>query len=279
VVAVVRPVVGGGDGDGDPYRNQGTPACTPASVPAGQARPAGEPEPMRPIWCYRLGGLPVTRTNQANGWIDSFDTGVGMGRLTDGDMGYRVFDVEHDGDRRAGLFVNNDHWMVDTAAGTHGGVLLRPDRTFRFENGRMVIEADVAAGIPEYGDSAAAEIVVTTAPAPTGTVPDAQYGYGTFGGHWTFGCRFQPDRQVTCALFNPSGTPGDPGVFGNEQGRVWQMLPFDHVGRVTDPGPAAAGTVSAFRRCGHNQMDLHCRDRFRLELTRDSVTILVNGRP
>src|SRR5581483_8315695 len=44
-------------------------------------------------------------------------------------------------------------------------------------------------------------------------------------------------------------------------------------------GPAAAGTVSAFRRCGHNQMDLHCRDRFRLELTRDSVTILVNGRP
>lgn len=277
VGAGIRAIGDSSGADSDPYRELSAPACAPATVPAGQAHPAGEPEPMRPIWCYRLSTMPVTRVNQGNGWIDGFGTGAAMGRLTDGDMGYRLFDVEHGGTRRAGVFVNNDHWMVDTAAGTHGGVLLRPDRGFRFENGKMIVEADVAAGVPEYSDSASVEIVVTTAPAPTDRVPDTQYGYGTFGGHWTFGCRFQPDRQVTCALFNPSGTPGDPGVFGNEQGRVWQMLPFQRVGRVVDTRPPAPDSV--FRRCGRNQMDLHCRDRFRLELARDSVRILVNGQP
>jgi hypothetical protein len=277
--ALAGSSAGDTDPAGDPYPKLTAPACTPAAVPAGQAHPAGEPEPMRPIWCYRLAVMPVTRVSEPNGWLDEFNAGISMGRLTDGDMDYRLFDVEHEGTRRAGVFVNNNHWMVDTAAGTHGGVLLRPNRAFRFEKGRMIVEADVAAGVPEYSDSASAEIVVTTAPAPTGKVVDPQYGYGTFGGHWTFGCRFQPDRQVTCALFNPSGSPGDPRVFGNELGRVWQMLPFQHVGRVVDVRPVGAESAPSFRRCGVNQMDLHCRDRFRLELARDSVRILVNGRP
>jgi hypothetical protein len=256
------------------------PACVPATLPAGQADPAGEPEPMRPAWCYRLAKMPVTRVSGPNSWLDEFNTKLSMGRLTDGDMDYRLFeDIEHRGSPRSGVFVNNDHWMVDTAQGDDGGVLPRPDRSFRFENGRMVVEADVAAGVPEYGDSAAVEFVVTTASEPTATVVDPHYGYGAFGGHWSFGCRFQPDRQVTCALFNPTGSPGDPAVFGNERGRVWQMLPFQQVGRVVNAVPAGGERASAFRECAHNQMDLHCRDRFRLELTRDGVRILVNGQP
>jgi hypothetical protein len=113
-----------------------------------------------------------------------------------------------------------------------------PNRSFRFEDGRIVIEADVAAAIPEYEDIAAAEIDITTAPAPTGKVVDLQYGYGMFGGHWTFGCRFEADREVTCSLFSASGAPGDPTVFGNELGRVWQMLPFQHVGGQNYGGDA-----------------------------------------
>jgi hypothetical protein len=264
---------------GDPYQRLATPACVPATLPAGQAHPAGEPEPSRPAWCYRLAPMPVTRVSAPNGWVDEFDTGISMGRLTDGDMDYRLFQVENRGARRSAVFVNNDHWMVDTTGGANGGMLLRPDRGFRFDNGRLVVEADVAAGVPEYSDSASAEIVISTGPAPTSRVLDPQYGYGAFGGHWTFGCRFQPDRQVTCALFNPSGSPGDPRVFGNESGRVWQMLPYEHVGKVVDTAQADAEPVPSFRRCARNQMDLHCRDRFRLELARDSVRILVNGRP
>jgi hypothetical protein len=202
-----------------------------------------------------------------------------MGTLDDGDMGYRVFtDVEHSGPRTSRAFVNQNHWMVDTAGGANGGVLVRPDRSFRFENGRLVVEADVAAAIPAYSDSASAEIDVSAAPEPTGRVVDQQYGYGLFGGRWTFGCRFQADRRITCSLFDASGSPGDPAVFGNELGRVWQMLPFQHVGQVNVGGEPTGDNAGDFRQCGTNVMDLFCRDRFRLELAKDSVKVFVNGR-
>jgi hypothetical protein len=231
------------------------------------------------VWCYRLGATPVTRVGGANSWFDDFGTDRAMGRLDDGDMGYRVFeDIDHRGGRESRAFVNQNHWMVDTAGGSHGGLLVRPDRSFRFEAGKLVVEADVAAAIPEYSDAASVEIDVTTAPAPTGRLVDAQYGYGLFGGHWTFGCRFPADRQVSCSLFNASGSPGDAAVFGNERGRVWQMLSFQPVGAIHGGGEPGAENGDAFRRCGTNQMDLLCRDRFRVELARDSVRIFVNGR-
>lgn len=263
----------------DPYRSIATPECVPSTLPAGQAHPSGEPEPLSPVWCYALGPMPITRQSGPNSWLDEFDTKINMGRLQDRDMNYRLFgNVEHHGSRTSAVFINNDHWMVDTADGSNGGVLLRPDRSFRFDQERMIIEADVAAAIPEYGDSASVEMIVTTAPEPTGKVVDLQYGYGAFGGHWTFGCRFQADRQMTCSLFNSSGSPGDPGVFGNELGRVWQMLPFQDVGRVNNGGRFDPGLEQSFRICGMNQLDLLCRDRFRLELVKDSVKIFVNGR-
>jgi hypothetical protein len=268
----------------DPYRSLATSDCEPAVLPAGQAYPSGEPEPLSPVWCYQLAPMPTTRVSGPNTWLDEFETGRDMGRFDDGDMDYRVFpdidntDVDNQGPRRSRVFVNQNHWMVDTAAGGNGGVLIRPNRSFRFENGRLVVEADVAAAIPAYSDSASAEIDISTALEPTGRVVDTQYGYGLFGGRWTFGCRFQADRQITCSLFNPSGTPGDPAVFGNEQGRVWQMLPFQHVGQVNVGGEPTGEAAANFRQCGLNQMDLFCRDRFRLELARDSVKVFVNGR-
>jgi hypothetical protein len=276
VVAVSRH--GHATGVADPFSYLATPGCTPAVVPAGQANPSAEPEPMRPIWCYRLAPMPTTRVSSGDSWTDTFDTQVNMGRLTDGDMGYRVFPhVNAVGQMKSEAFLNQNHWMVDAAAGSNGGLLIRPDRSFRFEDGKLVVEADVAAGLPSYGDSASAEIDISTAPAPTGRVVDTQYGYGQFGGSWTFGCRFQADRQVTCSLFNASGAPGDPTVFGNELGRVWQMLPYQHVGTVNFGGEPTDETAGYFRECGANRMDLLCRDRFRLELTKDSVRVFVNG--
>ena len=263
----------------DPFRSLMVPGCGPAVVPAGQATPPGEPEPLRPVWCYRLPVMAPTRVDGENSWVDTFDTGMNMGRFQDGDMGYRVFpDIDNGGEpRKSVLFLNQDHWMVDTAGGTNGGVLVRPDRSFRFQDGTLVIEADVAAGLPAYSDSASVEVDVSTAPAPTGHVVDEQYGYGLFGGQTTFGCRFQADRQITCSLFNASGAPGDPAVFGNEQGRVWQMLPFQHVGTTNVGGDASGENGQFFRECDPGQMDLFCRDRFRIELTKDSVRVLVNG--
>jgi hypothetical protein len=262
----------------DPYRSLASADCSPAVVPAGQAHPSQELEPIRPAWCYSLARMPTTRENGQNSWTDEFETGIDMGLLHDRDMAYRVFSsIEHRGSRRSVAFINHGHWMVDTAGGENGGLLIRPDRAFRFEEGKLVVEADVAAAIPEYEDSASIEIDITTAPAPTGAVVDLQYGYGLFGGYWTFGCRFQADRHVTCSLFNATGKPGDAAVFGNELGRVWQMLPFQHVGKFTYGGEPKGSAAQFFRQCAKNQMDFFCRDRFRLELGTDTVKVYVNG--
>jgi hypothetical protein len=49
-------------------------------------------------------------------------------------------------------------------------------------------------------------------------------------------------------------------------------------GATTTFGGAPTGTLStAWRRCGATDPDEGCRDRFRLVLERDAVTIFVNG--
>jgi hypothetical protein len=268
-----------GGGSHDPYKSIASSKCRPAVLPVGQADPSGEPEPLWPTWCYRLAKMPITRISGSNTWLDEFNVGIDMGLLNDGDMDYRVFgDIDHSGQRQSLAFINQNHWMVDTAGGNNGGLLVRPNRAFRFENGKLVVEADVAAAIPEYEDSASVEIDISTAPEPTGKVVDLQYGYGLFGGHWTFGCRFQADRQIICALFNAAGSPGEGSVFGNELGRVWQMLPFQHVGTVNFGGEPLGERAQYFRQCASNEMDFFCRDRFRLELAKDSVKVFVNGK-
>jgi hypothetical protein len=35
----------------------------------------------------------------------------------------------------------------------------------------------------------------------------------------------------------------------------------------------------AWRMCADNELDLHCRDRFRMEVTKDSIHLFVNGYP
>jgi hypothetical protein len=166
--------------------------------------------------------------------------------------------------------------------GLLGGGMMRPDRSFRFENGKLVVESDVAAGITQYGPGGAdiwPEVVVTPAPAPTGKIPDSLYAYGQFGGTWSFGCRYQPTRVPVCSLYNPDGQPGNPSLFGTPAGRVWEMSNFEEVGTTNFGGyPDNGGPLDkAWRTCNGTDPDINCRDRFRMELTKTSVTIYVNG--
>src|SRR6266542_601565 len=91
-------------GDRSPYQTDAAnaqsipapiPNCSPLGgvVPAGQANPSDEPEPMGPIWCFPLVNSPTTRVSGANDWVDSFETNVSMGHLNDHEMGYRNFSV------------------------------------------------------------------------------------------------------------------------------------------------------------------------------------------
>src|SRR5256714_1748366 len=166
-------VVGSVLAQGAPQRNAD---CSPNVVPTGQANPPGsESEPMAPIWCFTLVPQgPPTRITGANDWVDTFQGVTQMGQFNDGDLDYRVFDsVQNGGSARTQHFTNNNHWMDDNAGGFLGGTMLRPNRSFRFENGKLIVEADVAAGISGYMDSGGGGIAWPEIANPPADSPNA----------------------------------------------------------------------------------------------------------
>lgn len=234
--------------------------------------------PTMPAWCMDLFDAPSTFQSSGNSWVDNFDHGLAMAGMG---SGYKTFTQTNNHTFQAAHFRHNDHWMVDLkgesldaqwGASDVGGVTMRPDRSFRFENGKLVIEAVAAAGVADYGLNAWTEIDVTTAPAPTGKVVDNLYGYGIFGGHWTLGIRLQSSREPIVALYDNSGRTFFEG------GRQFELSFFQHEGAAEVIGGTPYGEqANAWRVCKGTDPDKECRDHFRWELTRETITLYVNG--
>lgn len=256
-------------------------------VPLGQATVSVEPEPMGAVWCYPLSPASApTREVGENSWVDEFTTNTQMQAFGDGDFDYRVFDsAGRTNDHTTRHFINNNHWMSDSSGAHTGGSSIRPNRSFTFEDGMIVVEADAAAAIPEYGRDAWMEFTVTSAPEPAESAT-ALYAYGQFGGHWSFGCRLEDDGHPTCALFSPDdeSAPGGDACSASG-GRVLEVSSFqvcgDHHfgGGRNSPAEGHPGLTTGdfWRSCEPNQMDMHCRDRIRMELRKDGVRIYANG--
>ena len=267
------------------------PGCSPLSIPVGQANPPGtETEPLYPIWCYALApqGAP-TRVSGTNDWVDTFDGVTPMGQFRDGDLDYRVFDsLQNGGTAKTMHFTNNNHWMDDNAGGFQGGTMLRPNRSFTFENGKLVVESDVAAGISGYapggGDVAWVEIDISTAPTPNnGGTTDGLYAYGRFPGFDTFGCRIHANEKFTCAYEAARGGANGQDTypcFEFSPARLIEISGFQQCGTRHfggDPGFGAPGAY--FRTCNTAAQvpDMMCRDRFRIELSQNGMVAYVNG--
>jgi hypothetical protein len=250
------------------------------SDPTCSQVPLGALPPARPTWCSATNSGASTFTQGGNSWLDEFNHGLSNASTG---AGYRVFESKN----RVGRtqhFRHNEHWMVDVNGTTgpipnnFGGAVMRPDRTFRFENGKLVVEADVAAGISEYGGEAWPELTITTAPAPTARDNWGLYAYNLFPGHYTLGCILYSNRSPGCALLDNSGR--EP-----ETDEIWQASNFQLQGSTVfggDPGaadPTRPGhdVGEAWRVCRGNDPDLNCRDRFRWEITKTSFTLYVNG--
>jgi hypothetical protein len=283
------------------------PGCAGGTiVPAGQANPSAEAEPMGEIWCFNTTAGPTTRVvDSRGGWIDDFMGTHQMQRLNNGDMGYQVLSAFNgpSGSIRGGTFLNNGHWMVDlvdlSPYRLDGGVMLSPNQTFRFENGKLVIEADAAAGEDGAGGADVFyEIDITPAATATGTVVDSLYGYGQFGGVGALGCRLERNAsggQQVCSMYDNSTKDAgghdvtcatNPCARDGRPGRVWETQGVGTARTAASveggyPGYRIPGTSltsnDVFRLCNTNQMDMFCRDRFRIELTKTSLTIFVNG--
>jgi hypothetical protein len=256
-----------------------------SSIPctASSTTPLGALPPALPAWCSTLGQGIDTAIKGPNTWVDKFGSPEQNARLA---ASYKIFEApraDHSSVFRTQHFAHNGHWMVDVAGygqpsgvyegsaedffvgPNNGGGLMRPDAGFRFEKGALVIEFDVSAGMSVYGDRAWPEVVVTTASAPSPHETNGWYAAGLFGGDATVGCSFPSDRLSECRIY--------------DREKITANL-SEHLtaGATTTFGGTPTGALAtAWRRCGAIDPDEGCRDRFRLVLERDAITIFVNG--
>ena len=272
------------------YNPTPTTGCTPNVVPVGQANPPGSQlEPLAPIWCFTMNPPnPPDAVSGANDWSDNFSGVAPYGRFQDGDYNYRIFPLKQcqQGFKQQ-YFTNNQHWMQDTMSGgqSNCSTVMRPNRSFHFENGMLVVEQDVAAGISGYnapGDEEFPEIDVTMAPQPSGNVVDSLYGYGQFGGYWTVGCRLHGGHTFICSVEDAASDVTGSGNNTNcnlaPPARILEISSFEVCGTTHFGGDTASAGVYS-RQCDSaaQEPDMMCRDRFRMEITANGMSVYVNG--
>jgi hypothetical protein len=251
-------------------------------LPQGQVSPSPSGDPLIPTFCINASPAAPTRVTGANDWVDDFGV-QGIARFNDGDMGYRVFDGEG-GVAATRHLVVGDHWIDDNKVQYGGGAYLRPNRSFRFENGKLVIEGDFSAGKSVYQGNQWGEIVLSTSDHPDTGINDQLYAYGRFNGFWAVGCRLQDAGTIVCAAHNgtvfPNPTLDKAPCFSNVPDRLWELSYFQgcgnynggvHFGGFPDSGR------SVYRSCSTTQDYDACLDRFRMEITKTSLVIYVNG--
>jgi hypothetical protein len=257
---------------------------------AGAAVPLGALAPELPVWCEgTLGLADDTAQRSDDSWSDGFNTGVSHARLA---ASYLVFERARAASGAATTvyrtqhFVHNGHWMVDIAghgapAGVYegsardfftgpnnGGGLMRPAMPFRFADGALVIEFDVAAGMSPYRSRVWPEIVVTTAAQPAARETNGWYAAGLFAGSPAIGCALPSDRLSECRIYDETSIT------------AWLSAASSAGARETFGGaPTVEPLRSAWHVCAPTDADTVCRDHFRIELRRDSVSIAVNGVP
>ena len=258
--------------------------CHPDGIPLGAIPPA-----PRPAWCATLPRAASSARAGDNTWVDTFE---GQTRTAAFPSGYAVFEAARDSAiYRTKHFIHAGHWMVDAVSKgpppgeyfgdardlikglTWGGGLVRPDQAFRAVEGRLIVEADVSAAMQAYRDGAWPEILITTAAKPTGIEVDPLHASGIFGGAPTIGCQLYPDRKPFCRVHGADGRHYRSG------GLVAELSGAKPSGAARQFGgdPNAPELAAAWRVCEPTDPDAKCRDRFRLEVSSDTVRLLVNG--
>lgn len=250
-----------------------------------QEPPRGAIAPARPEWCDHVaqpaGDMHLAA---ANAWVDEFNSGA-----VHKDLSTAYLHGEANGDGCDIIhFSQNNHWMADIQGDggqypTMCAAWMRPDRKFTVgPDGTLVIEFEVASPIAgtRFDDAigdAWPEFTITTAPFPGNLRQNGTYLYETMPNDWTFGCRMQQSKHPICALYDPDG-----GVAGGAD-RRWEINQNGgDVASEQNPGDAApGGSIDlAWKGCTSTQdPDTLCRNKHRVELSRDGIKFFVNGVP
>ena len=267
------------------------------TAPVGTANTAEDPEPPEPVWCEAAGGVaPVTLVPDGfGGWTDSMANGaVGPIPATLDPAAYRVQDNVFGTGAPAQHWTVNGYFGSDLAkpAGQNGDDM-SPNQTVRFQGGKLVLEADFAASIHGFanssgGDVAWGEVVASTSQTldSTSTV-DGLYSYGYHRGFWTFGCRIQAAKRLTCAVeadHDLATTTGDSyPCFSQFPARVIEMSGHQqcggtHSGFAVDFGaPGSVWRTCPFDAAGNTTSVDACLERYRFEWSQDGFRAYVNG--
>src|SRR5215472_256128 len=125
--------------------------------------------PGTAVWCGpALLDAPGTYHELADGWSDDF-TYAGppavLGKTAGSDTGYLSWEQRGSLPTMTQQFREAGLWHADVGGAASGGTLMRPDRSFGFEAGHLVIDAETA--VLSRGDVEWTEIVLTTADHPT----------------------------------------------------------------------------------------------------------------
>jgi hypothetical protein len=238
-------------------------ACehAPVAAPAGSA----------PVWCGpALADAAPSFSAGPNRWADDFGgTGVpaAVADRPGWRSGYFVYDNVGGRITQTEQYRVAGGWAADVCCGRdYGGTLLRPDRSFRFVDGRFVIEADVSTP-DSYGNPGAVawpELALSTEAHPANQ-SNVYAGYGNFAAGVTLGCNLPASRSPVCYLFR-----------GKDQ--VWMVGgTAQEAATVTGGGPWNGRLARAWHPCPAPVGPDTCFNRFRLEVTATRLTLSVNG--
>lgn len=253
-----------------------------------------DPEPTIPIWCLDSNSLVTPQATGAldgfGGWIDKFNntiSGAQPAHLNDGEIGYHTYE-NITGSNQSQHWEANGYFVADmTKGGSENGTDLSPIQSFSFQNGKLILEADVAASEPGFSDSNNGDVVWpeidwSTIPTPhADSTNDGLYLYGYFRGGYSAGCRLQAHRSLTCSVqadHDLTSTTNDQApCYSSSPARVMEISGFQscgsvHAGFSVDFGAAA----NAWRVCSPGAVDA-CLDRFRLEWSQNGLVAYLNG--
>ncbi|CAN5215143.1 hypothetical protein BH09PAT2_BH09PAT2_07790 [soil metagenome] len=212
--------------------------CSPSRTPVG-ALP-GQPAP---IWCYdNLTASSSTVITGANAMVDEFNHGL---QFADCCGGYKVYN--HLSTQGKSIYWRDENqWLVDTDGMSS---TMRPDRSFVFVNGKLVVEMDVAASLHGYNKNIWPELDITTASTPANQSVNTQ-----FSGNVTLSCKLLgTDRQIICSLTDKTGK------------------------KIYEKSSTTGLKSTAWKACAATESATNCLDRFRFEITKTGIAVFVNN--